>query len=114
MLNYDGKTFVSVSNTSNGEVDARTRFQYHQRGHLVWATYEGGAIEFGTLVAIADADGCLKMNYQHITRQGTLMTGQCTSAPEILPDNRIRLHEKWQWTSGDHSSGTSVIEEVIS
>ena len=31
---------------------------------------------------------------------------------ELLPDGRIRLHEKWQWTSGDLSSGESVIEEI--
>jgi len=40
------------------------------------------------------------------------MTGICTSTPEILPDGKIRLHEKWRWTSGDLSEGESVIEEV--
>jgi hypothetical protein len=40
------------------------------------------------------------------------MTGICRSTPEILPDGRIRLHEKWQWTSGDRSSGESIVEEI--
>lgn len=34
--------------------------------------------------------------------------------PEILPDGRIRLHERWQWTNGDGSSGTSIVEELPS
>ncbi|MCH5689438.1 hypothetical protein LWM68_37470 [Niabella sp. W65] len=44
--------------------------------------------------------------------KGELMTGTCSSVPEILPDGKIRLHETWQWTSGDQSAGTSIIEEV--
>ena len=40
------------------------------------------------------------------------MTGECHSVPEILPDGRYRLREKWRWTCGDGSSGESVIEEL--
>jgi hypothetical protein len=29
-----------------------------------------------------------------------------------LGNGKIRLHETWQWTSGDFSSGTSIIEEI--
>jgi hypothetical protein len=32
--------------------------------------------------------------------------------PRIDYDGRLRLHERWQWTSGDGASGESVIEEV--
>jgi hypothetical protein len=31
---------------------------------------------------------------------------------EVLPDDRVRLHERWRWTSGDCSSGQSVVEEL--
>jgi hypothetical protein len=40
------------------------------------------------------------------------MTGKCFSKPEILINGKIRLHETWQWTSGDFLSGTSIIEEI--
>lgn len=40
------------------------------------------------------------------------MTGRCLSTPEYLPDGRIQLYEKWQWTSGDQSAGESIVEEV--
>ncbi len=52
------------------------------------------------------------MRYQHVNRDGELMTGHCRSTPELLPDGRLRLHESWQWTSGDGSRGESIIEEI--
>jgi hypothetical protein len=53
------------------------------------------------------------MRYQHVNARGELMTGQCRSTPEVLPDGRLRLRESWQWTSGDGTSGESVVEEII-
>lgn len=109
---YDNKVFRSVTNTSNGEVSGETQFHYHQRGQLVWAEYAGGAIVKGFLIATVQDDDSLEMRYQHVNTEGELMTGRCHSTPERLPDGRIRLLERWQWTSGDHSSGESVVEEV--
>lgn len=111
-INYDNHRFVSVSDSENGEVGSATVFDYHQEGDVVWATYRGGAIVFGTLIAKVDEKDCLDMRYQHLNSAGELMTGRCWSTPEILPDGRLRLREVWQWTSGDLSQGESVIEEV--
>jgi hypothetical protein len=111
-ISYDSRTFAPVSSSETGEVGDGTLFHYHQKGDLVWAEYSGGEIEFGSLIAKVLADGTLDMRYQHLNAKGELMTGICRSTPELLPDGRIRLHEKWQWTSGDHSSGESVIEEI--
>lgn len=111
-ITYDGRRFRAVTNAPTGEVDADTVFDYRQEGNLVWATYRGGPIRFGTLIATVDADGGLDMRYQHLNRDGALMTGVCTSTPEVLPDGRLRLHERWQWTSGDRSSGSSIVEEI--
>jgi hypothetical protein len=111
-INYDKRIFRSVSNSDNGEVSAATEFHYRQDGDIVWAVYGGGAIRFGTLVAKVDEASCLDMRYQHVNNSGDLMTGRCHSTPELLADGRLRLHERWQWTAGDHSSGESVIEEI--
>ncbi|PRY47233.1 hypothetical protein CLV58_101299 [Spirosoma oryzae] len=108
---YDGKTFRSVTNTANGEVSGDTLFQYHQEGTIVWAEYGGGSIVRGTLIATVAPDNSLDMRYQHVNTAGELMTGHCRTTPEQLPDGRLRLHERWQWTSGDGSSGESIIEE---
>jgi hypothetical protein len=51
------------------------------------------------------------MRYHQVNDNGELMTGTCQSAPEILPNGKIRLHERWDWTSGDKSKGRSIIEE---
>ena len=48
-IDYDGRVFRSVSNTGSGEVD--TRFHYRQEGDVVWATYRGGGVKLGSLVA---------------------------------------------------------------
>jgi hypothetical protein len=111
-INYDNRAFKSVSNSESGEVSGETTFYYHQKDNLVWAEYAGGEIVFGSLIAKVLADDSLEMRYQHLNRRGELMTGKCFTKPEILDDGRIRLHEKWHWTSGDFSTGESVVEEV--
>jgi len=110
---YDNRTFRSISNSETGEVGGDTVFSYHHDGDIVWAEYSGGEIVRGTLIAKVLADDSLDMRYQHINRKGEIMTGVCTSIPETLPDGRIRLHETWQWTTGDLSSGVSVLEEDL-
>jgi hypothetical protein len=111
-INYDNRRFVSVANTGNGEVTSDTSFHYHQEDDLVWAIYRGGSVVFGTLIATVDPDGILDMRYQHLNRAGELMTGTCRSTPELLVDGRLRLRETWAWTSGDYSSGESIVEEI--
>jgi len=112
MIDYNNRRFRSVQNSSTGEVNSETVFHYHQQDNVVWAEYSGGEIVRGQLIARCDVDGNLDMQYQHINKSGELMTGKCRSTPELLPDGRLRLHEKWQWTSGDRSSGESIIEEI--
>jgi len=111
MVDYDGRVFRPVSSSENGETSAETVFAYRQRGRIVSATYGGGEIETGHLLGLVDDDGRLDFRYHQVNARGELMTGRCTSTPEVLADGRIRLHERWQWTSGDMSSGRSVIEE---
>ena len=113
-INYDGRQFRALSNTSNGDTSAATIFQYHHRGDVVWATYSGGTVKFGTLVASVAADGSLDMRYQHLDEAGTFKTGKCHSRLEVLVDGRYRLYEDWQWTSPETSCGRSVIEEIAS
>jgi hypothetical protein len=40
------------------------------------------------------------------------MTGVCFSTPKKLSNGKIRLYEKWEWTSGNYSKGNSIIEEL--
>lgn len=111
-MNYHNKQFRPVSNTENGETSAETLFLYQQNGNILTCTYTGGRIITGHLIGLVDAAGNIDMRYHQVNEKGELMTGFCHSRPEILPDGRIRLHETWQWTSGDGSAGSSVLEEV--
>ena len=111
-MDLDGRVFVTGSNTVNGDAGAATRFEYRQRGERVWATYRGGRVRFGILVAVGDRQGRLDMRYQHVGEDDSFRTGMCVSVPELLPDGRLRLVEEWQWTNGDRSRGRSVLEEI--
>jgi len=116
LINYDGKRFRPVQTQGPSETTSETIFEYSQTGTLLRATYSGGDIEYGSLIATVDSQGCLDMRYLHRNKSGELMTGTCQSVPEILDTGKIRLHETWQWTCpevpSDKSKGTSVLEEV--
>ena len=111
-IDYDGRRFTSIANSASGDVGSGTLFHYRQRGDIVWATYEGGGVALGTLIARVLEDGALDMRYQHVTADGVMKTGRCLSRPEALADGRIRLHETWQWTEGGAGDGASVVEEI--
>ena len=111
-MNYDGKVFRAISNSKNGETSEATVFHYHQKGNILTATYSGGVIQKGHLIGKVDEAGNISMPYHHINTQGKIQTGKCSSKPEVMPNGKIRLHESWQWTSGDMSAGESIIEEV--
>ncbi len=112
MFNYNNKVFRSVNNTCNGEISSETIFEYAQTGKIVTAVYRGGSIVKGSVIALANEDGKLDMRYQHVNTQQQIMTGIFISTPQRLPNRKIQLHEKWQWTCGDKSKGESVIEEI--
>jgi len=111
MINYNNKLFKPTSNTDNGETSNETIFRYKQTGNIVTAEYTGGKIIFGHLIGLVDENGNIEMRYHQVNNQGELMTGICYSKPERLTNGKIRLHETWQWTSGDKSKGQSIIEE---
>ncbi len=111
-MNYDGKKFRSFSSSENAEVSDEVIFEYHQNGNVLTCQYQGGAIKKGQLLGIVSKNGAIDMRYHQILKNGSLQTGVCQSTPEFRDDGRIRLHEKWKWTSGDFSEGNSILEEL--
>jgi len=111
MISYNDKIFKPVSNTENGETSSETIFHYKQVGNLLTAEYSGGKIKYGHLIGLVDPNGNIEIRYHQVNNKGELMTGICFSRPEILSSGKIRLHESWEWTSGDKSKGQSIIEE---
>ncbi len=111
-MNYDTKKFIPVSNTENGETSSETIFVYKQEGNVLTSHYSGGEILKGHLIGLVDEKGNIDMRYHQVNTLGELMTGICSSKPEIMQNGKIRLHETWQWTSGDQSKGKSILEEI--
>jgi hypothetical protein len=110
-MNYNDKKFRPISTTENGETSNETLFHYKQTGNMLTAEYSGGKIKYGHLIGLVDELGNIAMRYHQINDNYELMTRICFSTPEILENGKIRLHESWEWTSGDQSKGTSIIEE---
>ena len=111
-MNYDQKRFKPVSNSDNAETSGETIFLYEQKGNILTSSYRGGQIREGHLIGLVDHQGHIEMRYHQINQSGELMTGICRSTPELMENGKIRLHEKWQWTSGDQSEGQSILEEI--
>jgi len=111
MIDYNGKIFRHIVNSKNGETSSETVFQYTQIGNILTSEYSGGKIKKGHLIGLVDENGHIDMRYHQVNINDEIMTGICKSKPEILENGKIRLHESWQWTSGDKSNGESIIEE---
>lgn len=112
MIDYDNRVFRGVENYHDGDLNSETRFFYFQEGDTVWGKVVGGGVRFGTLVAEVQADQTLRMFWQFLNMQGEFVWGTCTSTPELLPDGRLRLHERWDVLSEPGVSGESLIEEL--
>lgn len=110
-MNYNGKVFEAVHNSDGGDVNAQTRFFYHQKDHYLWGHYEGGAVSKGVILGKVELDGTIDFEYQHFDKQGHLKRGRCHSRPELI-DGLIYLHEEWQWTTGSEGKGSSMIKEL--
>ena len=111
-MNYNNRKFRAIENSENGETSNETIFEYRQKENILTSKYSGGQIIEGHLIGKVDSLGNIEMRYHQINTKGELMTGICNSKPELLSNGKIRLHETWSWTSGDKSSGKSILEEI--
>lgn len=111
MINYHKRRFKPIHTSANGATSSETIFYYHQEGNILTAEYSGGKIIKGHLIGIVDQLGNIDMRYHQVDDEGVIMTGKCQSVPEVLDNGKIRLHESWEWTSGDYSKGNSILEE---
>ncbi|WP_405609159.1 n-acetylglutamate synthase [Polaribacter sp. Asnod1-A03] len=111
-MNYNNKKFRPIKNSENGETTSETIFEYKQTGNILASKYFGGQIISGHLIGLVDDNGNIEMRYHQVNTKNELMTGICFSKPEITKNGKIRLYETWQWTSGDKTSGESILEEI--
>ena len=107
-IRYDGRRF-RVADQPGEDVP---RARYHQDGDLVWADFAGGDVRRGSLTGRSAPDGALELSYTMVLTTGEVVAGHCNSRPELLPDDRIRLRERYRRFTPTASEGSSIIEEV--
>lgn len=109
-VQLDGRRFVSVANSADGEVGNGTVFAYHEDGDTVWAEYAGGAVVRGWLIGSRRADE-LWFRYLHMNSDGQTSSGRCHSRIALDEAGVVNLHESWTWESRP-GSGSSLLVEL--
>ena len=112
MINLNNKKFRALSNSENGELPSGFTFLYKQKDNILTCIYKGGSIIEGQLMGLVQEDNTVNLAYQQINTKGELRTGICHSKLALSSHGKIRIVENWQWTTGDRSSGTSILEEI--
>lgn len=108
MIDYDGRRFRPIEDGRPGE----TRATYRQSGDLLWGEFGGGSIRRGSLTGLRRDDDTIEFTYTMVRDDGSIISGWCQSMPEVLPDGRIRLHERWERYGANAATGTSELEEI--
>lgn len=111
-MDYNNKRFKIISNSDNGELESDLVFHYKQDGRILTCEYKGGSIIKGHLIGLVDNEGNISMSYHQVNEEGELRSGVCESTCVIMNNGKVRLNEAWEWTSGDRSKGSSVLEEI--
>jgi hypothetical protein len=108
-LNYDGRRFAPADGVAG---ESSRVAVYRQDGDLLWGEFSGGRVRRGALTGNCAPDGTLDFAYCMVFDGGQIVSGRCHSAPTVLEDGRIRLHEEWERYGPDGSRGMSSIEEL--
>ena len=111
-INYNSKKFSVFENSENGELSTDLIFEYKQNGNVLTCNYQGGEVVSGHLLGNVDNEGNIEMLYHQINTKGELKSGKCFSKPEITKNGKIKLHESWEWMTGNKSKGESVLIEI--
>lgn len=107
-----GVRMTGASTDGCGVVSAHTVFTFEQEGDVVSARYRGGDIVDGYLIGQLFG-AALHFRYVQADRNGSLDAGASYGALERISDGRLRLVERFQWTTRE-GGGTNVFEEIIS
>jgi hypothetical protein len=107
LIDYDGRSFRAAGHDGDAPVAS-----YRQRGDLLWADFSGGDVRRGSLTGICRPDDTIEFTYTMVLGDGTVLAGHCESTPELLPDGRILLHERWERYGPHAANGVSELVEV--
>jgi hypothetical protein len=110
-MNLDGVTMFVSSTANNGVVDVSTRIAFRQHGSRVLGRYQGGSIRRGCLVGVLTG-ATLQFRYSQVEGSGEIHGGRSTCALTKAPGGRIRIVERFAWTTRE-GTGTNVFDELV-
>lgn len=111
MLDLNGLRMHVSATGAAGVVNSDTRLQIVQKGSRVVARYAGGQVTRGCLSGrLTDSE--LTFRYLQAEAAGQLHSGYSTCTVERLGTGRIRIVERFTWTSRP-GTGTNVFDELV-
>jgi hypothetical protein len=110
MLSLDGVTMFVSSTAANGVVGSDTRLHFSQRGSRVAARYAGGNVARGWLIGTLSG-AQLVFRYAQREVSGAIHHGHSVAQIERRTDGRIRIIERFTWSSRP-GSGINVFDEL--
>jgi hypothetical protein len=111
VISLDNKTFYLENNSSGGTSNSDTIFHYQQKDDLVTASFGGGSVRFGNLIALHKGDH-LEMIYQLLTTSKELKSGKAIAHISLGENNKIQLNMNWEWLQGYNNTGISTYREL--
>jgi hypothetical protein len=103
--------FVPVANP-HGVSGADTVFHYRMEGASIWATYGGGRVVRGHVVARATGPDTLETLYHSHTTDGDLLAGWSRGRVGTDAAGRTTLDFTWGWLTGAEGGGESSYVEA--
>lgn len=106
------RTFRALSNSGHGQSNSATEMQFTGDEDYITATYAGGGVRLGQVLARRSADDALDMHYHAGSTSGVIRAGHGRATFAADGQGRMRMFIEWQWLTGDHAPGHSEWVEV--
>lgn len=113
-INFKDTNFRLTENSTNGLANKDTLFKFDQIdevGKIVIGKYFGGNILLGDILGLVEGS-ILNMNYQCITVDNELKSGEATAQISFTEQGKMKLKVDWHWLSGSQTNGTAAFIEV--
>jgi hypothetical protein len=107
-----GRTFRALSNSGHGQSNSATEMQFTGDEDYITATYAGGGVRLGQVLARRSNDDALDMHYHAGSTSGEIRAGHGRATFVADGQGKMRMFIEWQWLTGDHAPGHSEWVEV--
>lgn len=106
-MNLAGKRFFAQANTANGTIDTDTQMHFTEDADVIIATYSGGSIVTGHVLARWSGEMRIDMCYHCLTASDAIQAGKAKAYFDRTSDGRLAMRLDWQWLTGDRTKGES-------